>query len=189
MDSSLGAKKDVYTGVRCIASGILLGRMASGLASFGRGIENKKSWSPSYASHFGAEAAYKAADLLERLQTTARPQIKSLRAKLEPYKNYESFGFNREKASAVLAEAKTELSSIAQIVVKTCGKRRPVEGEGEALVQMKKIKREKGSRPPKNVPMELPVLVLEEPVRESSSSTWPLIVGVVAVIGAAFFVG
>ena len=186
MGSQLGAKNDIYTGSRCMASGILLGRMAAGLVSFGRGLENKKSWSPTYAVHFGAEGAYKASEQIEKLQTTARPQIKSFRAKIEAYKDYgSSSGFNREKASLDLEAAKSDLSSIAQIVAKTCGKRRPAEGEGEALVQMKTVKREKSA--PKDVPMVLPDFITVEPPPESSSSL-PLILGVLTIIAAAFLV-
>lgn len=186
MGSELGAKKDIYTGVRCMASGILLGRMAAGLASFERNLGNKRNWSPLYAVHFGAESAYKAALMIERLQTTARPHLRDFTKRLEPYKNYDSSYLNKEKASEDLVAAKSDLAAIAQLVVKTCGKRRPNEGEGDALVQMKTIKREKTSRP-KNIPMQLPSP--EEVPQESSSSTWPVIVGVLAIIGATFFVG
>lgn len=188
MDDSLGAKKDVYTGVRCISSGILLGRMAAGLASAERNLQNKTSWSPMYAVHFGAEAAYKAAEQMERIQTTARTDLKKFQAKLEPYKNYDSSPFNQEKASETLGAAKSDLAVIAQLVAKTCGKRRPAEGEGAALVEMKSVKREKAPRAPKNIPMQLPVLTPVEPALESSSSVWPVLAGVLLIIGATFFV-
>jgi hypothetical protein len=181
------AKKDVYTPARCMASGILLGRMAAGLASFERNLENKKIWSPAYAVRAGAEAAYDAADQLEKLQTTVRPQLKSLLAKLEEYKNVETgFGFNKEKAAETLEAARSDLKSIAQVVVKTCGKRRPEEGEGQALLEMKRIKRATSPRAPKNIPMELPVLVEEK--AEETSSALPLVMGVLAIIGATFLV-
>lgn len=180
-------KNDVYTPARCMASGILLGRMAAGLASFERGLENKKIWSPAYAVSRGADSVYDAAKKLEKLQTTVRPQLKNLLAKLEGYKNVETgFGFNKEKAAEDLAAARSEVKSIAQVVVKTCGKRRPEEGEGEALLEMKRIKRASTPRPPKNVPMELPVLVEEK--AQDTSSAWPLVAGVVAIVGAAFLV-
>lgn len=186
MEISLGAKNDVYTGVRCISSGILLGRMAAGIASFERNIGSKRSWSPGYAAHFGAESAYKAAKFIERLQTTARPNLRTFMASMEPYKDYGAQYFNKEKAAEDVVIAKSELGQIAQIVAKTCGKRRPAEGEGAALVEMKNIKREQAPRPPKNIPMELPVLV-PEPAQESSS-VWPVLAGVLMIIGATFFV-
>lgn len=185
MDDSLGAKKDIYTGVRCIASGTLLGRMAAGLASFERNLEAKKQWAPLYASHFGAESAYKAAQTLEKLQTTARAHLKDFQAKLEPFKNYESSYISKEKGYEILAGAKSDLAAAAQLVAKTCGKRRPAEGEGEALLQMKSVKRETAPRV-KKVPMELPVLIPEEPVKESNA--WPVVVAVLMIIGATFFV-
>lgn len=190
---SLGAKKDVYTGVRCISSGILLGRMAAGLASFERNLESK-GWSPSYASHFGAESAYKAAQQIGKLQTTARLPLKSFEATLEPYKDYDGSYLKKEKAYEAAAAAKKDLAAIAQLVAKTCGKRRPAEGEGAALVEMKNIKREKVARAPKNIPMELPSFVSEEtaliPVESvhESSSVWPVLAGVLMIIGATFFV-
>lgn len=177
------AKTDIYTGVRCISSGILLGRMAAGIASFERNVESKR-WSPSYAAHFGAESAYKAAQQIGKLQTTARLPLKSFEARLEPYKNYDSSYVNKEKAHEAAAGAKSDLAAIAQLVAKTCGKRRPAEGEGAALVEMKNIKRDKAPRVPKNIPMELPVLV---PV-ESSTSVWPVLVGVLMIIAATYFV-
>lgn len=181
------AKNDVYTPARCMASGILLGRMAAGLASFQRGLENKEIWSPAYAVSRGAGSVHDAARQLERLQTTVRPQLKSLLAKLEEYKNVETgFGFNKEKAALDLEAARSEVKSIAQVVVKTCGKRRPEEGEGEALLQMKRIKRASTPRPPKDIPMELPVLVEEDKVQETSA--WPVVVGVLALVGATFLV-
>jgi hypothetical protein len=184
---SLGAKKDVYTGVRCISSGVLLGRMAAGLASFERNLGSKQSWSPGYAAHFGAESAYKAAKFIEKIQTTARPHLKIFTAKMEPYKDYNSGYLNKEKASEDVVVAKRELAAIAQLVAKTCGKRRPAEGEGAALVEMKNVKREQAPRPPKNIPMELPVLAPEEPAQESPS-VWPVLAGVLMIIGATFFV-
>lgn len=181
------AKKDIYTPARCMASGILLGRMAAGLASFERGLENKKIWSPAYAIRPGAESAHDAAQQLEKLQTTVRPQLKSLLAKLEGYKNVETgFGFNKEKAAQDLAAARSELKSVAQVIVKTCGKRRPEEGEGEALLEMKRIKRASTPRPPKDIPMQLPAFV-EEKTQEASSML-PLVLGVLAIIGATFLV-
>jgi len=181
------AKKDVYTPARCMASGILLGRMAAGLASFERGLGNEKKWSPAYAVRPGAEAAYDAARQLEKLQTTVRPQLKIILAKLQEYKEVESgFGFNKEKAAENLSAARSELKSVAQVVVKTCGKRRPEEGEGQALLEMKRIKRASTPRPPKDVPMELPAFVEEK--TEESSPVLPMVLGVLAIVGATFLV-
>lgn len=181
------AKKDIYTPVRCMASGILLGRMAAGLASFERGLENKNIWSPAYAVSRGADSAHDAARQLERLQTTVRPQLKSIMAKLEEYKNVATgFGFNREKAARDLEATRSDLKSVAQVIVKTCGKRRPEEGEGQALLEMKRIKRASTPRVPKNIPMELPVVVEERP--QESSPVLPLVLGVIAIVGATFLV-
>lgn len=182
------AKKDVYVPTRCMASGILLGRMASALASCERSLESKASWSPAYAVHHSAGSAYKAAVQIERLQTTARPQILDFRKKLEAYKDFGSaFGFNKDQAAVDITAAKADLESIAQVVAKTCGsKRRPEEGEGAALLRMKRIKRERPPRAPKEL-MEIPAVPEETPT--SSSSAWPYVAGVAALIGAVFLVG
>ena len=113
--------------------------------------------------------------------------MNALKEKLQAYKDYGSaFSFNKEKAAEDITAAQAELKSLAQVVVKTCGKRRPEPGEGEALLEMKRIKRASTPRPPKNVPMEVPVLV-EEKAGETSSSL-PLVMGVLAIIGATFLV-
>lgn len=187
--NSLGAKADIYSGSRCMASGVLLGRMAAGLASFER---NLKGPMPGYAIRQGADNAYRAAKDIERLQTQARPHLKSLVARLEHYKDSHSY-LDMAKTAADLEDAKKELSSIAQIVVKTCGKRRPQEGEGDALLVMKTVKRPR--REPK--PKAEEVMVLPEPpsnvqaeVAPSKESTpWGVIAGVILVIGAAFLAG
>lgn len=208
MNITLGAKKDVYTGSRCMASGILIGRMAAALTSIEHNAANKEDWALRYAIHSQAQSAYKAAKKIEKLQTTARPQIKTLLAKLEKYQNELSY-LGGPQVAMDMASARTDLTAIAQIVVKTCGKRRPMEGEGAALMEMKNIKREKAPPRPKNIPMQLPdledlpPLVPEgEPVQvpektilqgsdfhmQESSSAWPVLAGVVLLIGAAFFV-
>jgi len=186
MKISLGAKMDVYTPRRCMASGILLGRIAAGLASFERGLENKIKWSPSYAVRTGAESAHDASEQLAKQQTTVSHQLKIIRTKMEEYKSGSGYGFDRAKAEEALVAARAELKAVAQVVVKTCGKRRPEEGEGEALLEMKRIKRVSAPRPPKETPMELPIVVEES----DSSSILPIVVtlGVVALIGANFLV-
>jgi hypothetical protein len=206
MNITLGAKKDVYTGSRCMASGILIGRMAAALTSAERNMANKKDWQIRSAIGSQVESAYKAAKKIEKLQTTARPQIKTFMAKLERYQG--GLTFRNEGVAADIAAARNDLTKIAQIVVKTCGKRRPVEGEGAALMEMKNIKREKA--PPKDIPMQLPDLEdlstlapEEQPAQapekailqgsysyeqESSSSAWPVLTGVLLLIGAAFLV-
>jgi hypothetical protein len=215
MKIELGKKKEIYTGARCMASGILLGRMVSGLASFERHIETPKRGSSSYD---GAENAYKAAHQLQKLQTQARPHLKSLMERLEYHK--ESRGYlDKTRASEDLASAKKHLSEIAQVVVKTCGKRRPQEGEGDALLQMKTVKRAPRPAPQVEEPMVLPEFPPDLPAQEPvpvaqqkivmiseeqtvlvaptealkgnigssrSDTPWAIIAGVAMIIGAAF---
>lgn len=189
MKISLGAKKDIYTGSRCMTSGILLGRMAYGLASFTRALEDKTSWSPHYAVHMAAEPAYEAAKQLEKILPNVRPGVKQFMGTLEEHKDYGStFGFNKERASKALETAKKQLAAIAQVAVKDCGKRRPAEGEGEALLRNKKIKTPRAFKAPE-IPMELPAFVPDAPVAESSGAPWGILAGVVMVIGATFLAG
>lgn len=188
MKMELGVKKEIYTGPRCMATGILLGRMAAGLTSFER---NLKKPMPGYSVREGAESAYRAAQKLEKLQTQARPHLKTLVEKLERYKDSHSY-LDLEKTSADLADAKKEMSQVAQIVVKTCGKRRPQEGEGDALVVMKSVKR---PRPEPKPRVEEVMVVPEVPsdvqveVSPKETTPWGVIAGVVLVIGAAFLAG
>lgn len=187
MKIELGAKKEVYTGPRCMATGILLGRMAAGLASFER---NLKTPMPGFAIREGADNAYRAAQKLEKIQTQARPHLKTLVEKLEHYKESHSY-LDLEKTAADLEDAKKELSSVAQIVVKTCGKRRPQDGEGDALLRMKTVKRERPAQKPRvEEVMVLPEVPREEPARSTQeTSPWPIIAGVAMIIGAAFLAG
>lgn len=215
MKIELGKKKDIYTGGRCMASGILLGRMASGLASFEQYLTNPKRGSSSYD---GAEDAYKAAEKLQKLQTQARPHLNSLIERLEQYKDSHSY-VDKAKATEDLASAKKHLSEVAQVVVKTCGKRRPQEGEGEALLHMKTVKREPRPAPRIDEPMVLPEFPPDLPIQEptpasehkvvivqseqtitvqstealkgpgissQSGMPWAIIAGVGMIIGAAF---
>jgi len=202
MNIALGVKKDIYTGSRCMASGILIGRMAAALTSIERNAADKDSWGLRYAIYSQAQSAYKAAKKIEKIQTTARPQIKSLLAKLEKYQG-DSEHYGKEDVAADVVGARNDLTAISQIVVKTCGKRRPLEGEGAALMEMKNIKREKAPPRPKEIPMELPRLEdfpplapEAQPVQAqetlqgsySQESAWPIFAGVLLLIGAAFFV-
>lgn len=186
--NSLGAKKDVYDGTRCMASGVLLGRMAAGLASFER---NLKTPMPGFGIRIGAENAYRAAKEIERLQTQARPHLKELLARLEHYKDSHSY-LDMARTADDLAAAKKHVSEIAQVVVKTCGKRRPQGGEGEALLRLKTVKRPRAA-PKDDSVMELPELSpdaqpqLEGPKKESTP--WGVIAGVALIIGAAFLAG
>lgn len=158
MDISLGAQKDIYTGSRCMGAGILLGRITAGLSRFGLALEDKTERSVGYSVSRATGPAYDAAKQLEKLLPKARPHVKSLMATLEGYKDYGTFfGFGKQQAAKALAEAEKHLSAVAQMALKDCGKRRPGEGEGEALLQMKRVKREKA---PARTPelMTLPVL-------------------------------
>jgi hypothetical protein len=188
--NSLGAKADIYSGSRCMASGVLLGRMAAGLASFERNLKNPM---PGYAVRQGADNAYRAAKEIERLQTQARPHLKILIERLEHYKD-SHFYLDMAKTAADLQSAKKELSSIAQIVVKTCGKRRPQEGEGDAVIVMKTVKRPQAASTPKVeevmvLPEIPPDVQVEVATPEKETTPWGVIAGVALVIGAAFLAG
>jgi hypothetical protein len=186
MKIELGAKKDIYTGARCMTSGILVGRMAAGLASFERNLKNRM---PGFGIRLGAENAYRAAQQIEKLQTQARPHLKNLIEKLEPYKESHSY-LDMTKTTADLQDAKKSLSSIAQIVTKTCGKRRPQEGEGDALLVMKTVKRPPREPKPKAEEVMVVPEIPELEVSPSKESTpWGVIAGVLLVIGAAFLAG
>lgn len=186
--NSLGAKKDIYTSSRCMSSGILLGRMAAGVAGFRRALENKEKWSPAYGVGRAAHPAAGAARDIERFLPTARSEARSFADLLEPYyRDISRFGFNYEGAVKDVATAEGHLSKIAQIAVKNCGKRRPEEGEGDALLRMKHVKRASRPKPARVQEMVLPVI--EEPEkREESGTPWGLIASVALIIGAAFLV-
>jgi hypothetical protein len=142
MKIELGAKKDIYTGARCMGVGILLGRVTAGLSRFSRALTDETEKSPAYTISGAIRPAYDAAKQLQDLLPKARPQVKSLLATLEGYKE-SGYGFNKAAASNSLVEAEKQLSTVAQMALKDCGKRRPEEGEGEALLRMKRVKREK----------------------------------------------
>jgi len=189
MDVSLGAKRDIYTGDRCLTGGILLGRISSGLTRFGRALEDTTSWSPIYGVSKAARPAYDAAIMLEKIFPKARPEVKTLQSKVQRYKEYSS-GFDyldREKAAQDLAEAKKLVATISQIAVKDCGRRRPEEGEGAALLQMKRIKRV--PRPPKPAQeiMDVPAQVPEP--KEGPGMTMGIIAGVLGLIGVTILLG
>lgn len=183
--NELGAKKDVYTAARCMSSGVLLGRMAAGLASFKRALENPHAWSPAYAVGLAVRPAYEAADALDRFLPTVRPETKAFMENLASYKDSSSFGFNKEDAAKKLAAAEGHLDKIAQIAVNKCGKRRPEEGEGKALLVMKHVKR--APRPKSAAPEQMVLPVIVEPEKPAEAGTpWGLIAGVALIIGTAF---
>ncbi len=185
----LGRKDDIYTGTRCLAGGIVMGRIRSELTRFDRALEDQSEfdWSPAYKVSRAARPAHDAAVKLERLFPKARAEVKALVAALEPHKDYStSYGFNRLKAAEGVAEAKRILANVAQIVAKDCGRRRPEEGEGAALVEMRRIKRD---RPPKVAVeiMDVPALPIETPATRGTAIG--VLAGVLCLIGLTFVVG
>lgn len=198
MKVELGAKKDIYTSSRCMSSGILLGRMSTGLALYKRALEDKSTWTPRYGVSSAAGTAHSAGRGLERLLPAARPHLKSFMEIMERYKDHDVYGFDKERAEKSLQEAHKHLAEIAQAAVKSCGKRRPEAGEGEALLRMKRVKRApvvKSTPEPMRLPeestrpLEVALPVVMEPVREESGTPWGVIAGVALVIGAAFLAG
>jgi len=180
------AKKDIYTSSRCMTSGILLGRLAGGLAAFEKALENKEAWSPAYAVGRALSPALPAAKGLERLLPGDRPKTKSLTEIIGQWANQDSYGFNREKASLAVKEIRDRLGSVARVAIEACGKRRPSPDDADALLRMKRAKKRmvvekirETQAPPLN-------LVLE-PVSEGAP--WGIIAGVLLVIGATFWVG
>jgi len=183
----LGRKSDIYTGGRCLAGGMLLGRAASGLNRWERALENNGG---AYGVYRGARPVGEAARDLEKLFPKGRLQIKALMAILEPHSKFDtSFGFDSEKASQGLIQAKKLLADVAQLAVKDCGRRRPEEGEGEALLSMKRIKRAPRAPRPAVEVMDVPAVSMEVPEKAGTGLVTGLVAGVLGLIGITFLMG
>lgn len=208
---SLGAKKETYTGSRCMVGGILLGRLAYGLDAVGRALEeSKKPWllGPAYSVRSAAEPAYKAGEKLQKMIPKAKPIVEKLLLTLKDYRPYAEFSYgDKDHVTQTLAAAREDLSAVAQEVVHICSKRRPQPGEGEALLRLKRVKRPKQAPLDRKIETSEPALPewIEAQLKESQAQPeqgqtlgmttvgegipWAIIAGVVGVIGATFLVG
>lgn len=192
------AKKDVYTSPRCMASGILIGRLAAGLSAFERALEGGTSWSPGYAVGRALRPARSASKQLERALPASRPHTKKLTEILGRWSDVNSFGFDREKAAVAAKEIRERLEKVALVAVEACGKRRPVPEEADALLKLKSAPRRpapekvvESQAPPQELVESQELVVVEKLEGGSSSSDtpWAIIAGVCLVIGATYWVG
>lgn len=184
------AKKEVYTSPRCMASGILIGRLASGLSAFERALEGGTSWSPGYAVGRALRPAFNASKQLKRVLPASRPQAKKLMEILGQWADINSFGFNREKAAVAAKEIRGRLEKLALVAVEACGKRRPIPEEADALLSLRSAPRHRA--PAKVVETQAPPQEMVESLGSTGSyseTPWEIIAGVALVIGVTYWVG
>lgn len=130
-------KKD-FRRDRCMASGILLGRVACGVAALHRAVAEPDPWSAAFTVSTTARPMMSALRGLETSLRKYSPKIRTFAQMLEPLTEASGSSFNRDKVSAVTQQLMAGLNDLGKMALEACGKRRPGDDDGDKLLRTRR---------------------------------------------------
>lgn len=129
----------------CMASGVLVGRLACGVAALSRAIAEPDPWTAAFTVSTTARPMLNAFRMLESSLRVRSPKLRALAQLVEPLKDASGSSLDRSQLEDVHQRLFAGLVDLGKITLEACGKRRPDDEDGNALLRTRKAPRKEGS--------------------------------------------